>query len=293
MSPVERPAGPQTAKIGYSSTDQPQQHPLRTLWRQGFSVFPIAAGQKDPPLVRWAEYQHRRPTPVQIEEWLARWPQCNAGIATGPVSRLVVIDVDPRHGGHRTMQAYPPLAATVRTGSGGSHIYLRVPDAIPSRNGWLPGVDLKGVGGYVVAPGSVHPSGGRYRWVGPTIKAVPEWLRAILPAPASDRGGVAVALAVGGVCSPSLPFETPDAAPAFITQLRNVQHITGGWRASCPAHTDADPSLVVRVLVDGRPWVRCFAGCRYQDVMAALTDPAPVDPGVWDRMAATRRGRTT
>jgi hypothetical protein len=76
-----------------------------------------------------------------------------------------VVDIDPRHGGQVDPALMTPTAA-VATGGGGWHLYYRHPGtatlaALPGRSG----VDLKGDGGYVAAPPSVHPGTGKpYRW---------------------------------------------------------------------------------------------------------------------------------
>jgi len=110
-----------------------------------------------------------------IRELWARWPDANLGIATGAVSGLVVLDMDPRHGGEDSLdelvRRIGPLPETpeVLTGGAGRHIYFAHPGSGQViRNattlGGLPGLDLRGDGGYVVAPPSVHGSGRRYEW---------------------------------------------------------------------------------------------------------------------------------
>ena len=63
----------------------------RELLNEGLHVFPVEPRGKKP-LVNWAEYQHRPPTPEEFENWCERFPGCNWGIATG--LRLIVIDAD-------------------------------------------------------------------------------------------------------------------------------------------------------------------------------------------------------
>jgi putative DNA primase/helicase len=101
----------------------------------------------------------------QLEAWWYRWPDANIGIATGRASGLVVIDVDPRSGGHDYLAQLQhehgglPTTVTVRTGGNGWHHYFAGPESeVPGRV-LAPGVDLKGDGGYVVAPPSLHVSG--------------------------------------------------------------------------------------------------------------------------------------
>jgi hypothetical protein len=123
--------------------------------------------------------------PVVITSWWASCPSANVGIRTGAVSGLVVLDVDgpagrgslrslvDRHG------RFP--AVWVRTGSGGWHAYLAHP-GVPVANSVRhlgDGLDVRGDGGYVVAPPSVHVAGGRYRWQSAPpseLPSVPAWL---------------------------------------------------------------------------------------------------------------------
>ena len=107
----------------------------------------------------------------QIKRWWSDNPSANIGISTGP-SGLVVIDIDPRDGGKESFEEFlktqpqkqnqlQPLS--VRTGGGGGHLYYL--GNIQSRDGWLKGVDIKSIGGYVVAPPSNHKSGNSYSWI--------------------------------------------------------------------------------------------------------------------------------
>jgi hypothetical protein len=85
----------------------------------------------------------------------------------------MVIDVDPRSGGEEgfarlcaDLHLDSPQWPCVITGSGGRHYYLRKPSDVPIRAklAGYPGVDIKTLGGYVVAAGSVHPNGNPYTW---------------------------------------------------------------------------------------------------------------------------------
>mgnify|MGYP000423316681 CR=1 FL=1 len=66
------------------------------LAREGFHVFPIAAGKKAPPLI--ADFPNQATTDdEQIREWWLRWPNANIGISTtryGEGEALLVVDVD-------------------------------------------------------------------------------------------------------------------------------------------------------------------------------------------------------
>jgi hypothetical protein len=114
--------------------------------------------------------------------------QANVGICTGPESGLLVLDVDPRNGGDKSLArlefhyAKLPKTLVCSTGGGGVHFYLQHPGITPLK-GHVPGyagLDIKGDGGYVVAPPSLHHSGGVYQWLTDWrttgIAPVPEWL---------------------------------------------------------------------------------------------------------------------
>jgi len=78
-----------------------------------------------------------------------------------------VLDCDPRNGGpaHRSdlIQQFGSLPDTAEaiTGGGGRHIFFRYAGGPVSKT-LAAGIDLKGEGGYVVAPPSIHPTGKRY-----------------------------------------------------------------------------------------------------------------------------------
>ncbi len=146
-----------------------EPHPLQTLLERGYSVFPCKPHGKEP-LVSWQPYQTKQPSPGLVQEWIERYPNCNVAIVTGSVSRLVVIDSDGAEGGisaarlgmvgHRTI--------SVNTGNGW-HYYFRYPSELPlgpirNRVRFLPGLDIRADGGYVIAPPSIHPNGRRYGW---------------------------------------------------------------------------------------------------------------------------------
>jgi putative DNA primase/helicase len=93
----------------------------------------------------------------KIKEWWKRWPEANIGLATGKRSKLIVLDVDEEAGVRSIEQAenHIPETYTVVTQRGGLHLYFEAPDfEVRSRIRFMPGLDLRGDGGYVVAPPS-------------------------------------------------------------------------------------------------------------------------------------------
>jgi hypothetical protein len=137
----------------------------------GWSVVPLRRHDKRP-LIDWERFQDERASPATVAEWYRRWPEANVGVVTGQISNLVVLDVDPQHGGDASSEhlerRFGPLPVTVAatTGGGGRHFYFAHPGRlVRNRTGLAPGIDVRGDGGYIVAPPSVHPSGRRYAWV--------------------------------------------------------------------------------------------------------------------------------
>jgi putative DNA primase/helicase len=110
--------------------------------------------------------------PATIRRWWTWWPRANVAIRTGAVSGLVVLDEDSYKGGDASREAleriYRPLPETVQqlTGGGGVHYFFAHPGT-PVKNGVEtlgPGLDIRGDGGYVIAPPSLHASGKPYTW---------------------------------------------------------------------------------------------------------------------------------
>lgn len=163
-----------------------------SCFRRGWSVIPLIPRGKRP-LVRWAPYQRIRADEAKLTAWFRRWPEANLGIVTGEISGLVVLDVDPAHGGGESLTRLEaetgplPRTAQALSGGGGRHFYFSHPrQPSPNRAGVRPGLDLRGDGGYVTAPPSVHPSGRPYAWVVSPDEAPLAPLPAWLMMPASD-----------------------------------------------------------------------------------------------------------
>lgn len=162
---------------------------LRYLAR-GWCVLPLRARDKRP-LIAWESLQSEGPTSEQVADWFNRWPAANIGIVTGEISNLVVLDIDSKHGGDASLarleRRFGPLPETIEvtTGGGGRHLYFTHPGGlIRNRTGLAQGIDLRGDGGYIVAPPSIHPSGHPYAWAegyspeDVALAALPRWLLA-------------------------------------------------------------------------------------------------------------------
>jgi putative DNA primase/helicase len=125
----------------------------------------------------------------KIREWRWRWPQANIGRPTGRTNGVVVLDIDPRHGGLENLAeleaTHGPLdTLSLITGSGGVHYHFLAPEiSLKSLDGAIAsGIDTKAEGGYVILPPSNHLSGDLYRWGNKRTPAhIPDWLLNLWP----------------------------------------------------------------------------------------------------------------
>jgi len=129
-----------------------------------WSIIPLRPNDKKP-AISWGVYQRRLPSKEEVTNWFTGEETYNIAIITGRVSNLIVIDVDDPE---KAKRLNLPKTATVQTARG-FHYYYQYPDGviIPSKHYEDLGIDLKGDGGYVVAPPSMHPSGVQYKWLVP------------------------------------------------------------------------------------------------------------------------------
>ncbi|MFF3514797.1 bifunctional DNA primase/polymerase [Streptomyces sp. NPDC002573] len=189
---------------------------------RGWRVFPLIPADKRPAVSEWETRATIDPDRI-TRAWSAA--AFNVGLATGP-SGLVVIDLDkPKHPGDTPPAAWAehgvtdgadvlavlceqhgqPLPAdtyTVRTWSGGTHLYFAAPEGEPLRNtagdsarglGWK--VDTRAWGGLVVAAGSTF-AGRPYEVTrNAPVAPLPDWLAELLcPAPLPPQTPITVAL---------------------------------------------------------------------------------------------------
>lgn len=141
--------------------------------QSGLAVFPLKPMGKSPDTPHGVK---DATTDVdRVFDWWNENPDRNIGIATGSASGgLVVIDIDLHGGanGFDTIFNYEmentPTPATIRsrTGSGGAHWLFRADRTVRNCVGGSLGLDVRGEGGYIVAPPSVHQNGNAYWWMG-------------------------------------------------------------------------------------------------------------------------------
>ena len=140
--------------------------------RIGMAVFPVNSLKK--PYIPNG-FLKATTDEAQIETWWHKWPEANIGIATGKLSNgicVIDLDLDEEKGknGIKTLREWEALHGTFPpswlaiTGRGGWHYYFRADEEVKCRINMLPGIDIRGDGGYVVAPPSIHSNGNQYRW---------------------------------------------------------------------------------------------------------------------------------
>lgn len=133
----------------------------------------------------------------QIKAWWNKFPDAAIAMPTGKDMGIVVVDIDPRHGGNYNLDElvaqYGKLPDTLicMTGGGGVHYYFRHPGGtVKNSSGKIaPGIDVKADGGYVILPPSGHQSGNNYFWDGTedfdyfAVSDMPQWLINLIESP--------------------------------------------------------------------------------------------------------------
>jgi hypothetical protein len=183
-----------------ASADNPNLTAALSLAAAGLTVFP-AGSDKRPLLVGWQERASTEEE--QVRKWWDSYPAALPAIVVGRAS-LVAIDCDRHPGGNDGIKAFNELVSAngaklanvpmTKTARGGAHLFFRQPPGEPLGNGRgeLPdGIDVRGVGGFVIAPGAVLPDGKRWQSVNGrplladafkagSIPELPQWLADII-----------------------------------------------------------------------------------------------------------------
>ncbi len=127
----------------------------------GWSIIPIGSEKK--PLIKWKEYQERKPTIQEVEKWAEHKSLTGFAIVTGKVSGVVVLDLDQ---GSKFDTKTLPQTPHSQTGSGGHHYFFEQPELdISNATGFIEKTDFRGTGGYAILPPATHPSGNQYYWL--------------------------------------------------------------------------------------------------------------------------------
>lgn len=173
------------------------------LAARGMAIFPCHARGKTPATARGLK---EATTDVdKIEHWWLRRPDYNIAAATGPASNIFVADIDGVDAEaeiRKLEEQYGALPPTVESITArGRHIFFQWPDCdVRNSAGKIaPGIDIRGAGGYVLLPPSMHPSGRCYAWSVDSASAfapAPDWLLEKITA--RNGGGNGHGVAVSG-----------------------------------------------------------------------------------------------
>jgi KaiC/GvpD/RAD55 family RecA-like ATPase len=140
----------------------------------GWPVFPLVPGEKLPLLSKKRGGNGVLDATTDTETVTAWWtanPDANIGLATGRDADLYVVDIDDALGEDALLR-YGALPPTPESHTGkGRHLLFAYKGGRNTAGRLGPKIDTRGEGGYIVAPPSLHPNGGRYRWVTPPHKA--------------------------------------------------------------------------------------------------------------------------
>lgn len=229
-----------------------------TWLQKGISPLPVGYRSKRPLLSSWLEFQQRLPTEQEVKRWFEHRHR-NLAIVTG-WQGLTVVDFDSmdlyndwlQWAQHQPLAQLLALYALRAATSRGVHLYLFIDDT--PRCLRVEGIDIKGKGGYVLTPPSVHPSGKPYTWLNPNapIIRVPTLQDVVPYQPEQEQAhtGQAIALdpwesanrIVSGVTSNSWTAAKAVSLLQFFPQAKRSSR-PGYYVALCPFHQDHEPSF--------------------------------------------------
>jgi hypothetical protein len=157
--------------------------------KYGWAVFPLLPRSKAPACPNG--FHDAVKTENEIRSLWGTRTNLNLGIATGDISGFWVLDIDHDKGGKESLDAlenkYGSLPETLKskTGGGGKHYCFRIPKNMQitcSIGRIAKGIDIRGTGGYIAAPPSIHPNGKTYEWEEGEIAEAPAWLIKLIAA---------------------------------------------------------------------------------------------------------------
>lgn len=142
----------------------------------GFSIFPLHPKSKRPLLEAWKPFSISLPSLEKVSDWWSKTPNANIALPTGPLNRIVVVDLDGPEGlvSAKALGLYSPVQSVTGRAEGGRQLFFKWPgEKVCGTVGKLPGVDIRGDGNYVVLPPSVHPeTEKRYQWMSLALGAI-------------------------------------------------------------------------------------------------------------------------
>lgn len=152
----------------------------------GWSIFPLRPRSKVPAVSTWEIFQKERATEQLVRTWWKNNPNFNIAIVTGAISGLFVVDCDSERliAEHEGLPDYANTLKSIT--ANGKHYFYQLPGFRVGNRAGEGVLHIRGDGGYVTAPPSIHPSGVRYRWERAPIQQCPPHaiLELIKPKPA-------------------------------------------------------------------------------------------------------------
>ncbi len=155
--------------------------------KRGLAVFPVQPRGKEPVTANGCKGATLDRDIA--DHWWTSKPDMNIGVATG--DKIFVVDIDEDKGGEASLakleKKHGTLPETIEVITGaGRHLWFRTPAGRVIRNSvgkkssdLGEGIDIRGEGGYVVVPPSIHPTGRKYEFSvdsADTLADAPEWL---------------------------------------------------------------------------------------------------------------------
>lgn len=215
---------------------------------QGLSIFPIKPRDKVP-MMEWSPRQTTKADSETVRMWWKKWPIANIGIVTGKISNIVVVDCDSPEGRknvdqyiRQTLIGKIPMVST----GAGFHLYFKHPGNIlvPNRKDMFKNVDVRGDGGYVVAPPSLHPSGRTYAWASLIVQL-------------KDAPEVPPELLNSMLNSPSVKSEPKPSAP-------KGKASTVVWSSYAKSSNPNKPDYLVRLMSSGYWHCKCDGNSKWR-----------------------------
>lgn len=133
---------------------------LDYYYRMQWSVIPVEFKGKRP-LIKWETYQYRLPSVTEIRGWWSRFPNAGIGVVTGKLSGIFVIDVDMKGLSNEKLLDLTETRTHV-TGRGLHYIYKYTDFEIRNTTNLVEGIDVRGEGGYIIVPPTLHTNGKKY-----------------------------------------------------------------------------------------------------------------------------------
>lgn len=252
------------------------------LNKNGFIIMPVGSDKIPPKGFAWKYLQTCRSQPEsQISRWWGtQYKDFNIAVITG--NGVFAVDADSEEAMKIIEENLPDTPATSFTGKGKHYLY-RMP-SFPIGNSVNPDtkIDIRGVGGYIVAPPSLHgQTGKRYTWKQSLVhvNTLPELTEdhyRFLYQVTKNRSLEQFALPQEKRSIKSKPSHSGDVRDLtglyqeIASLLHKASPYESGVKACCPAHNDNSPSFTVKICAEGNILMSCFAGCTFEAICASL-----------------------